>query len=144
MRRLAYSVTTTIERPIDVVFAFLSDLRSELAWNPNARSVEKLTDGPVGVGTRFRARWAGTRPVGVEVVRSEAPTTWTMRSRAMGMEVQATGRLEGTGESTWYTAEIELNPRGGASLVAPLVLRTMRRREARNLRLIKAALETRG
>jgi hypothetical protein len=32
------------------MFAFYSDLRNELRWNPRARSVEKLTDGPLTVG----------------------------------------------------------------------------------------------
>ncbi len=41
-------------------FEFLSDLRNELKWNPaECESVEKITDGPVGLGTRFRAKWKG-------------------------------------------------------------------------------------
>ena len=48
---------------------FLADLRHELDWNLDAKQVEKLTDGPVAVGTRFRAQWARTQPTDVEVIR---------------------------------------------------------------------------
>ena len=32
---------------------YLSDHRSELEWNPGIESTGKLTDGPVGLGTRY-------------------------------------------------------------------------------------------
>jgi uncharacterized protein YndB with AHSA1/START domain len=56
MKALAYRTETVIHRPPEEVFEFCSDLRSELQWNPKVKYVEKLTDGPVGVGTRYRAR----------------------------------------------------------------------------------------
>ena len=34
-------------------FDYLSDHRSELEWNPGIVSIDKLTDGPVGLGTRY-------------------------------------------------------------------------------------------
>jgi hypothetical protein len=41
------------------VFDYCSDNRNELEWNPSAISIEKLTDGPVGLGTKYLARWKG-------------------------------------------------------------------------------------
>ena len=49
--------TVLIQRPPEEVFDYLSDPRNELEWNPKVRVMEKLTDGPVGVGTKFRAKW---------------------------------------------------------------------------------------
>jgi hypothetical protein len=98
--RLGYAVTTRIDRPVPEVFDFLSDIRNELAWNPDAKSVEKLTDGPIGVGTRFRALWARTGSVEVEMVGFDPPRAWATRSAAMGMDVTATGRLEEVGDAT--------------------------------------------
>ena len=40
--------------------------RAELEWNPRCRAMEKLTDGPVGVGTRYRAKWKGSPHVELE------------------------------------------------------------------------------
>ena len=33
------------------LFDYCVDLRNELEWNPTAMSVEKVTDGAIGVGT---------------------------------------------------------------------------------------------
>jgi uncharacterized protein YndB with AHSA1/START domain len=49
--------TVLIQRHPEEVFDYLSDPRSELEWNPKVRVMEKLTDGPIGVGTRSRAKW---------------------------------------------------------------------------------------
>ena len=42
-----------IGRPPEEVFDFLADARNEVHWNAWARRIEKLSDGPVGRGTRF-------------------------------------------------------------------------------------------
>jgi hypothetical protein len=49
MAALLYVIEDVFE-VLQVKFEFCSDLRSELAWTPNAEEVEKLTDGPVEVG----------------------------------------------------------------------------------------------
>ena len=58
--------STEIRCTPEQAFDYLSDMRNELEWNPAVESVEKLTDGPVGVGTRFRAKWKGGPPVEVD------------------------------------------------------------------------------
>ena len=68
MKALSYRTETVIHRPPEDVFDFCSDLRSELQWNPKAKYVEKLTDGPVSVGTRYQARWSNSGPTAVEVI----------------------------------------------------------------------------
>jgi hypothetical protein len=45
---LSYSTEAIIRRPLEDVFDFCSDLRNELTWNPNARSVTKPTDQCTG------------------------------------------------------------------------------------------------
>jgi hypothetical protein len=37
------------------VFGYCTDLSRELEWNPRTRHVEKVTDGPIGIGTRYQA-----------------------------------------------------------------------------------------
>ena len=43
-----------IRRPRAEVAAFASDPRNAPRWYANIRSVDVLTDGPVGVGSRMR------------------------------------------------------------------------------------------
>ena len=44
-----------INRPVDEVFDFVADERNEPRYNPRIRRAEKLSPGPIGRGTRFRA-----------------------------------------------------------------------------------------
>ena len=44
-----------INRPIDEVFDFVADERNEPRYNRHIRRAEKLSPGPIGRGTRFRA-----------------------------------------------------------------------------------------
>ena len=50
-----------IERPVDEVFDFVADERNEPRYNPRMLSAEKVTDGPIGEGTQFRAETATRR-----------------------------------------------------------------------------------
>ena len=50
---IAFTVEVEIERPVDDVFAFLADFENMSAWNYAVLRVDKLTQGPVGVGTLF-------------------------------------------------------------------------------------------
>jgi uncharacterized protein YndB with AHSA1/START domain len=47
--------------PPEQVFDYLSDLRNEAQWNPAVHSVHLLSGDPVGIGSRYRVRWAGSR-----------------------------------------------------------------------------------
>jgi len=68
--------TTLIERGPEEVFDYLVDLRNELEWNPGVESMEKLTDGPLGVGTKYLAKWKQSRLLEVECTRFDRPREW--------------------------------------------------------------------
>jgi hypothetical protein len=44
-----------INRPVEEVFDFVADERNEPRYNTQMRRAEQLTEGPIGVGSRFRA-----------------------------------------------------------------------------------------
>ena len=48
-----WSATTTINRPIDQVFAFLADGTNDTKFSPRVQQIKQLTDGPPGVGTVY-------------------------------------------------------------------------------------------
>ena len=43
-------------RPPEAVFDFVADERNEPRFNPQMLRAEQLSPGPIGLGTRFRAR----------------------------------------------------------------------------------------
>ena len=142
MCALSYSTEALIHRSPEDVFEFCSDLRSELQWNPKVEYIEKLTDGPVGVGTRYRARWANSGLTTVEVVAFDRPRRWETYAKARGMGIRFRGTVTGAVPGARYTAFLKLHPKGLAWLVAPLALLAMRRQGQTNMHHIREALES--
>jgi hypothetical protein len=142
MKTLSYSTETVICRPLEDVFDFCSDLRSELQWNPKVKYVEKLTDGPVGVATRYRARWSNSGPTTVEVTRFDRPHRWETNAKARGMSIRFQGTVTDAAPGARYVAYLELHPKRLARLVAPLALVAMRWQDQKHMCRIREALES--
>ena len=53
MRGIEGEIVT--DRSVEEMFDFVADERNEPRCNPRMRRAEQLLDGPIGVGTRFRA-----------------------------------------------------------------------------------------
>jgi hypothetical protein len=124
-------------------FDFLSDHRAELEWNPRCRAMEKLTDGPVGVGTRYRAKWKGSPHVELETVAFDRPHSWTTHNGGP-LEVRFTCTVEPDPVGTRLQVEFEPTPHGPLRLVFPLLLRSLRRDELANMTHLREALERRS
>src|SRR5215207_726573 len=82
----SWSATTTINRPIDQVFAFLADGTNDTKFSPRVQEIKKLTDGPPGVGTVYSSavKDAGLKTSReFELTEFEQPTKirWTERSK---------------------------------------------------------------
>jgi carbon monoxide dehydrogenase subunit G len=48
-----YETSFLVPRSPEATFAFISDFRNALKWDPRTYAVEKVTDGPIGFGTTF-------------------------------------------------------------------------------------------
>jgi uncharacterized protein YndB with AHSA1/START domain len=134
--------TVHIQRPPEEVFDYLSDPRNELEWNPKVRVMDKLTDGPVGVGTRFRAKWTKSGVVTLECREYDRPRHWRFVNGgplAVDFSVDLTPESGGTR----FTSRFDATPHGFLRLVFPVFLIFMRREEAANMELIKQAVESR-
>lgn len=75
LRKVRVSSSYLVNRSQDAVFTFISDSRNTPRYEPDVESVEMLTSGPVGPGTRFRyrVRLGRTFAVGVEEVVDYEP-----------------------------------------------------------------------
>lgn len=62
-----------IECPAEVVLGYCSDHTHEIEWNPAMRRVAKLTDGPIGVGTRYQMQFRPGRPSSASASGSTLP-----------------------------------------------------------------------
>jgi uncharacterized protein YndB with AHSA1/START domain len=130
-----------IRRSPDEVFDYCTDLRREPEWNPRTRQIEKLTDGPIGLGTRYLGEWMKGDPMTIEFVGFERPTAWASVGRSRRLLANAEGRVSSTPGGARLVIRIELQPQGPLRYLMPMLGPVMRRRERRNLGAIKAALE---
>jgi uncharacterized protein YndB with AHSA1/START domain len=130
-----------IQRSPDDVFDYCTDLRREPEWNPRTRRIQKLTDGPIGLGTRYRGEWIKGDPMTIEFVRFERPTTWTSVGRSRRLLANSEGQVSKTPGGARLVIRMELQPQGPLRLLLPVLGPTIRRREGRNVGAIKAALE---
>jgi hypothetical protein len=101
-------------------FDFLSDLRNEPEWNPDmCQSVEKVTDGPVGRGTRYRAKWKNSPQIEVDYVHFDRPHTWRAHSDGL-LESNFQCMIEPHADGAKVVTELELIPHGFFKLFFPI------------------------
>jgi uncharacterized membrane protein len=50
---LEFENTVYIDRPIDVVFTFLSDFENIPKWNYYVLDIKQLSESPIGIGTTY-------------------------------------------------------------------------------------------
>jgi uncharacterized membrane protein len=84
---VGFSVSVDVEAPVARVFDYLAEPANRPAWQSSLRSVELLTDGPAGVGTRwYDVTWPGLRPL-MEITAWEQNVRWVEHGRWHGLEV---------------------------------------------------------
>lgn len=130
-----------IDRAVEEVFDFFADARNEPRWLPGAAGVEKLSAGPVGLGTRFRGEYARIGAVTLDVVAFERPVRVTFRGQARSMEFDDVVTLAPAAGGTILRAAMEAHPHGLLKLMTPAVRRVMQRQFAANWLGLKAILE---
>jgi hypothetical protein len=136
------SNSVVIRCATEQAFDYLSDLRNELQWNPTCERMEKVTDGPVGPGTRFRAKWKLSQVVEVEILEYDRPKCWTAHNGGP-LEVTMTVRFESVPDGTRLSADFDARPHGFLRLIFPILLRKLRTDEKENMRHIRETLERR-
>jgi hypothetical protein len=133
--------TTLINRPIEEVFDFAVDSRNELEWNPKVRAMTKLTDGPIGLGTRMAAKWTMSGHLELVCTEYERPYRWAwVNGGPIAVTLSVTLSEEAGG--TRLRAAFDARAHGLARLFFPVFIRLMRKDEARNMDYLKACLES--
>ncbi|HET7476252.1 MAG TPA: SRPBCC family protein [Dermatophilaceae bacterium] len=144
MARVAGSID--IARPVEEVFDVVADQRNEVRYNPKMTQSTKLTAGPVGVGTQFRATVL-TRGKPVEVVIEctgfDRPRVFATRSVMKGAVATGQVRCEPIPGGTRFSWDWEVSVSGPARFAGPLVALIGRREERAIWRGLKRLLEQR-
>jgi uncharacterized protein YndB with AHSA1/START domain len=126
--------TFTIARPPEAVFDYVTDARRLPQWQTTKTSVEQLTPGPPGLGTRLRERTKP--PVGPEFEQVVEFTEFQRPERLHVHIVHGPQPIDGTwsfapeGQGTRVHCVIEGDLRGPVRLLGPLTRRLVARQFA--------------
>ena len=132
-----------IARPVAEVFAFVADFENLPRFCATSTAVQKISPGPIGRGTVFRqvfALYGWKMETPVELAEFEAGRSLTYRSEG-GPRVEGVCTFQPAGSGTTLRYTLALRPRAGYRLLAPLLVRILRRQTRADLARLKALLE---
>ena len=139
MLRVDHSIV--VERPIDEVFAYLTD--PETIWEWQARLEARLEgSGPMRAGSRVKLR-GRRRESTVEVVEHEPPSRFVIRVSSAPVPFTLTNVLSQADRGTRIDASVEGEPGGFYRFAEPLIVRTAERELHNNLATFKDVMESR-
>jgi uncharacterized membrane protein len=135
-----------IARPADVVAAYAADPSNAPAWYQNITSVTWETGPPLRAGSRmtFTARFLGRRLAYTYEVTDAVPGERLVMRTAQGpfpMETTYTWQPASEG-STRMTLRNRGEPAGFPGLAAPLLAAAVRHANRKDLRKLRAILQT--
>ena len=139
------SSSITINRPIEDVFAVLTDVEKTGSWFPGDVKEWWTSEPPHGVGSTRRARvrmgWITTENDAVATIY-EPPRRAAMKGTSPNAPFEATITFEPVAGGTRVDANIELSIRGPARLLGGMFARWYGRSWERGLANLKRMMET--
>jgi hypothetical protein len=133
--------TIEIEAMPEAVFDYCTDILREHEWNPKLIEVEKLTAGPIGLGTRCRIRLQGAGWSTTENIAFQRPSFWAATNTGKSLDVRIEWEVTPTERGTRLSVRTLLLPHGLLRLAQTILGRYMRGQWEHHLRRIKARLE---
>lgn len=138
------AVSTVINRPVEEVFAVLSNEENRPKWSSTTMEVKKTSEGPIGAGTTWRGvdRIFGRRMERESVFTEFEPNrkiTQKSTSGPVPFEVQL--MYEPVEGGTRVIVITEAQPRGLFKLAGPLLMRLRKRQFVTDLANVKAMIE---
>jgi uncharacterized membrane protein len=138
---IEFENSIVIDRPLEEVFAFVSNFENMSKWNYYVMDVNKQTDGPVDVGTTYH-QTRKTDQQQFQVVEFEPNEAVTIKTLAPERKLNMRFRFKPTDKGTQIIDEWQLE----TSVPGPfnwLAARKVKSAVAENLEKLKILLETR-
>jgi len=133
-----------IDRPQKDVFAFVANPNNMTKWNSAVVSLEQVTPGEVGVGTKFKSvgEMMGRRLEGeMQIVAYEPDTKCAFQVNAGPMQVTMTMMFKTVGTGTKISLNAQGNPAGVFKLAEGVMTGRVKSMMEENLARLKSALE---
>src|SRR5574341_2376769 len=136
--------TTVINRPIEDVFAVLSNLENNPKWDSVALEAKKTSEGPIGVGTTWRIvqKALGQRlEIVAEFTEYEPNQKTTLKSKSGPFPIEVRRTYKPVDDGTQVNFVLEAQPGGFFKLAEPLLTRMVKRGIETDLATMKDLME---
>lgn len=133
-----------IDRPVEAVFDYVADQSNEPQYNPQMVRAEKITAGPIGVGTKFRSAVASrgrTAEMVIECTGYDRPRRLASKTTMRQADISYALTFEPAGSGTRMAWSGQVRPKGAYILLGPLITWMGRRQERRIWASLKPRLE---
>jgi ligand-binding SRPBCC domain-containing protein len=141
---ITFETDVHIERPLEEVFAYVSEPLNFPRWNSAVEVVHETSVREGGTGSTYvmeRELPTGRAVNRLDVVTSEAPREFTVRASAGPTPFLYRYRFSSQNGETVVNLDAEVELPGAAALVPPLARRAIKRGVDDNLATLKRVLE---
>jgi uncharacterized protein YndB with AHSA1/START domain len=142
------ALTVDVDRPVQEVFAYVTDIERLAEWQPNVVSVTKESEGPIERGTRLREVRRGPfgRNVGavVEVAAYEPNRRFDLRIVSGPLPIDGNHEFHDGNGGTRIGFVAEGQPVGMLRLAEPILARVLKRQFSGYYARLKDVLESRS
>ena len=114
-------LSDSVPAPVDEVFSFISNVTESAVRNEDIISATQLTDGPVGVGTRFEMEHKNMGKMEVEVTEYSKPDRILFLGSSPKFSASHEYRFTSEGEGTRMDQVVDMQVKGFAKILAPLM-----------------------
>lgn len=139
-----FEITVDINRPIEEVFAFISNPENLPRWRASALEIKRNSSEPLSVGSVVRGRFTFLgRPFDgdLEIIAHEPHAKYGTKMVGGPFPLEARYTLEPTANGTQLTMVVEGTPGGFFKLAEPLVVSLAKRSYEADLNNLKEMLE---
>lgn len=139
-----FQTSIVIARPVEAVFALVSDYRNSPLWVSGALEHQKISPGPIGVGTVIRTvgHFMGQRVEATRrVIAYEPNVRYAFRSAYQQVPFTTTFVFEPWQNGTRLTATVAGEPPRLYQAAMPFILSLIRQQLEGDLRRLKKLLE---
>ena len=135
---------TLIDKPVKDVFAFVTNPANMSKWNSAVVSMEQITPGAVGMGTKFKTvgEMLGRRIEGeMQVIAFEPDSKYGFQMNAGPVQVNVTLGFKTVGTGTKLSLNAQGNPGGLFKLAEGVMQGRVKSMMEENLTRLKSVLE---
>jgi uncharacterized protein YndB with AHSA1/START domain len=138
------TATVRIERPVEEVFDYFTDISNDREWNPFLKEARKTSEGPLGVGTTFFVVRKMSGPMNVEYTEYVRPTRWALRGTARPGSMSFVAEFAPAEGGTQITINMALQPKGVFALLTPVMRSQLPKQIEQVHEALKRKLESRS